>query len=153
MPKCGVTTSDSRRIVGGDATYFLNPPFPPFGWNTVGDACISWRGGSATIENSAVRGKRSSFGQVAAMMQVKAALKGHERSCKGFRTPRIGKERFENCKPCQRLRKSPFHTCGGSGINFPRRLFFCLSSQLYTINNIRCAAVGNPRLGFLSSAV
>lgn len=66
VPKCGVTTSDSRRIVGGDATYFLNPPFPPFGWNTVGDACISWRSGSATIENSAVRGKRSSFGQVAA---------------------------------------------------------------------------------------
>lgn len=33
VPKCGVTTSDSRRKVGGDAICFLIPPFPHFRWN------------------------------------------------------------------------------------------------------------------------
>lgn len=130
MPKCGVTTSDSRRIVGGDATYFLNPPF---GWNTVGDACISWRSGSATIENSTVRGNPFSFGQVAAMMQAKAALKGHERSCKGFRTPRIGKERFENCKPCRRPAQISFSYLWGIRDQFSASAF--LLSQSSTLHD------------------
>lgn len=83
-------------------------------------------------------------------MQVKDALKGHERLCKGFGPPGIGKERFENCKPCQRLRKSLSYLWG-SGIKVQRRLLYCLNSQLEAINYVRCATCTNPRMGFLPS--